>query len=372
MSQRSNARRGFTLVELLVVIAIIGVLIALLLPAVQAAREAARRSQCLNNLKQIGLGIQNYEDTRKEMCPAYLSAENGSAVSGNGGNFAAWPVLLMPFMEQTNVYELTNIRVAMTTDNPGAPLVNGSHRTLRETSIPTYFCPSRRSPPQLTTNPANNCTVGDYASVSITRGTRTSGAGPQPNPNNEKEWDGSMLPSRLFNTSANSLAVQGVTLGPADWRSMTTFASILDGLSNTAIVGEKAVHKDNLGNRNWHDGPYYYAGGDYNGTNPNVPGGNNGGNLASFTRAITGTGGTAFGLSPAIPRKPTGDSACTAPTTTTGNCANNPHNRFGSWHPGVTLFLLGDGSVRPVNNAASDQTLRRFGCRNDRLTFDLP
>jgi hypothetical protein len=166
--------------------------------------------------------------------------------------------------------------------------------------------------------------------------------------------------------------VAGVHLGPADFRSMTTFASILDGLSNTTIIGEKAVHKDRLGDRNWHDGPYYYAGGAFGSSNPNRP--NAGGNLHAFTRAITGTGGSSFGMSPAIPRKPTGDSRCTSATSTStsNGCDQSPHNRFGSWHPGTTLFLLGDGSVRPVNNATSDMTLRRFGCRNDRLTFTLP
>src|SRR5688572_27450729 len=104
MSQFSRSRRGFTLVELLVVIAIIGILIALLLPAVQAAREAARRTQCNNNLKQIGLGIQNFHDIRQEIVPAWLSTDagvNGNAAGSDGR--AAWTLLILPFMEQGNV-----------------------------------------------------------------------------------------------------------------------------------------------------------------------------------------------------------------------------------------------------------------------------
>src|SRR5687768_10868570 len=118
MSHRLRSRRGFTLVELLVVIAIIGILIALLLPAVQAAREAARRTQCNNNLKQIGLGIQNFHDIRQETVPAWLTTDTGTGGNGtgNGGGSvgrAAWTVLVLPFMEQVNVYDLMELSVRL-------------------------------------------------------------------------------------------------------------------------------------------------------------------------------------------------------------------------------------------------------------------
>lgn len=93
MSRRPG--RGFTLVELLVVIAIIGILVALLLPAVQAAREAARRTQCVNNLKQIGLAMHNYQDTHKRLPP-------GSAA----GWGHTWHAYALPYMEQTPLYEI--------------------------------------------------------------------------------------------------------------------------------------------------------------------------------------------------------------------------------------------------------------------------
>ena len=90
----SASRRGFTLVELLVVIAIIGVLVALLLPAVQSAREAARRGQCTNNLRQIGLAVHNYEDTWKAMPPGSYH-----------GVFGTWLLHILPFMEQTSLHQ---------------------------------------------------------------------------------------------------------------------------------------------------------------------------------------------------------------------------------------------------------------------------
>src|SRR5437667_3568664 len=97
MTSYSSRCRGFTLVELLVVIAIIGVLVSLLLPAVQAAREAARRAQCSNNLKQLSLALHNYENTHNTLPPA-----------GIDSNQMSWTVLLLPFFEQQALYDQFN------------------------------------------------------------------------------------------------------------------------------------------------------------------------------------------------------------------------------------------------------------------------
>ena len=106
MSLSGTSRRGFTLIELLVVIAILSVLIALLLPAVQAARESARRLQCSNNLKQIGLGLHNYESADGVFPPSLVTSGTGNVVTWSGGWSAQARVL--PFMEQGAMFNAIN------------------------------------------------------------------------------------------------------------------------------------------------------------------------------------------------------------------------------------------------------------------------
>ena len=156
-----HVRRGFTLVELLVVIAIIGILIALLLPAVQAARESARRSQCVNNLKQIGLAAQNYHDTLRTFPPAglnYGAIEGVPVVAYNNIMNTSGFVLMLPFMEQQPLYDKFNKNVAAcsstyTGGSPGTPgpyPIAGSpltpttsgNDTVVSTQLPVFLCPS--------------------------------------------------------------------------------------------------------------------------------------------------------------------------------------------------------------------------------------
>ncbi|MCA9195427.1 MAG: DUF1559 domain-containing protein [Planctomycetales bacterium] len=136
-------RYGFTLVELLVVIAIIGILVGLLLPAVQAAREAARRMQCSNNLKQLGLAALNYESAYKKMPPNHIWArQNGNNVANNANVEAwGWNVLLMPFMEQTNLYN--QLRVSqMSLADLLAGITVAERKAMLEQDIATFRCPS--------------------------------------------------------------------------------------------------------------------------------------------------------------------------------------------------------------------------------------
>ena len=138
-------RSAFTLVELLVVIAIIGILIGMLLPAVQMVREAARRVECTNNLKQLGIAIQSYHDTRRQIPPARAADE-----------FLTWPVFLFPFIEQNNLYDALDLRQKYASQNPD----------LLRQSVPILLCRSRRAGGEVSLREVNGepvGAVGDYA-----------------------------------------------------------------------------------------------------------------------------------------------------------------------------------------------------------------
>jgi prepilin-type N-terminal cleavage/methylation domain-containing protein len=154
-------RCAFTLVELLVVIAIIGILVALLLPAVQAAREAARRTQCTNNLKQIGLAILNYENPHKELPP-------GGLTPASGGYGHSWWVRILPYVEQNAVYEQFNQEIpnsgwlGFTSSNPNRDL-------LRNLQFSFMYCPSSSLPKLVLTSPqhsSSNIMSPTYTGVS--------------------------------------------------------------------------------------------------------------------------------------------------------------------------------------------------------------
>src|SRR4051812_28529516 len=144
----SPLRRGFTLVELLVVIAIIGVLVALLLPAVQAAREAARRMQCQNNLKQMGLGLHSFHDSYNRFPPCG---------ERNTTNRWGWQVAILPYIEQNNLYQQLGSPDINTTASMPFPAT-----TILQSKINTYRCPSDLNTQQTLNLNFDNYGISNY------------------------------------------------------------------------------------------------------------------------------------------------------------------------------------------------------------------
>src|SRR5437868_1432587 len=127
---RAN-RRGFTLIELLVVIAIIAILIGLLLPAVQKVREAAARTKCRNNLKQIGLAMLNYHDVKGLFPPGYMATNPGPGMADDHGPGWGWAALILPYVEQDALFKQINL---------ASDITDPANRAIRTTSLSIFVC----------------------------------------------------------------------------------------------------------------------------------------------------------------------------------------------------------------------------------------
>lgn len=371
MLKYRRLRRGFTLIELLVVIAIIGVLVALLLPAVQQAREAARRSECKNNLKQLALALHNYHDAFS-MFPPSVVYNGGAEVGGNavGGNTCApvgannssplysgapWTVLVLPYVEQTALYNQFNSaqpfmgRVDQQT-NGGAVSTNfplqgidpgGGADVIPTTNSPSFFrCPSN---PRTNSDKYINC----YNACS-------GGGGPAWNPALDltvpQSTSNPMLP--CYNGTPTKVVQAGVSdtasynlrpiwnKGPLSMNSRTDVGKVVDGTTNQILLGETL-----------------YVG-----------------ILQNFPRAVW-VWSSATRTSTSLPvifnssavlcgmNKPLVDFTWAQTVAREGNA--NGHSMmqlgFSSWHAGGGHVALCDGSVRFISENADLLTQQKLG-----------
>jgi len=356
MNRRMGKRLGFTLVELLVVIAIIGVLVALLLPAVQAAREAAARSSCSNNLKQMGLALHNFHD-RYGRFPAALihPGWHGSAIptaqrykgpevdySSQGVYYIynhSGFVALLPDLEQAPLHAQYNYQyVGSSRNGNGSTATIGPdptpnpNRIVGTTYLKVFTCPSDKSPPQQILS-ADVRTAAAYERENTRR-------------------------SNYFFNIVNNIdqtafyeAQSALNKGPFGINGAASMTTIRDGTSNTIAIGEsKQIH----GSTSY--GPYW---------------GN--GLHTAVTGRILGTphGATAGCWKPNY-RYYT-DAVCQSPVTTV--LATMPLQYawgFGSWHPVTTQFVMCDGSVRGISNTVNLDTWYAMGTPEGGENFTNP
>jgi prepilin-type N-terminal cleavage/methylation domain-containing protein len=318
------SRSAFTLVELLVVIAIIGVLVALLLPAVQAAREAANRMSCSNNLKQIGIGVHNYHDTNRSLPEA--GSRPSTPTSLAPPNFS-WRVAILPFMEENALYDQANLSLPW-----NSAVVNASgvaNSTLGVIDPGLYLCPSSGRTNSISASPGETGVINGATKTAFAAHyygiLGPVGVNPMTNP-------ASNYPINPNPSGHGGFATSGVICRAID--AENNIASILDGTSNTFLVGESSfgTSKTNVKNTS----------------------------QRAWTRGCA-------------------DNACassknlrSAINVEVYTSANFNMVSMGSEHPGVALFLMGDGSVRSVSETVDMVTYLAAGSRDQGESYQLP
>ncbi len=304
-------KRGFTLVELLVVIAIIGVLIALLLPAVQQAREAARRMQCSNNLKQLGIALHNYHDTFLKFPPAAIK-EMQQDTSGQSQQAMVWSGFVLPQIEQGALYDqITGMGFGIVWDD------DANNEDVLRVRLDAFECPSSPDTGQVfddgnvTDRPRGSYGVVVSGTVGYTISSNST------NGESKHHMDDGGVGHSRHN-------------GPFYYQNVSTnFRDITDGTSNTLFVGER--YSDKISNR-----AHIYVG-TANGQDSHCKwGGSTGIQLNTLDSGSAGMAG------------------------------------FHSAHPGGALFLLGDGATRFVSENIDRLTYASMGTRNGGEVAQLP
>ena len=370
LPRRPGLRPGFTLIELLVVIAIIAVLIALLLPAVQSAREAARRTQCVNNLKQIGLGFANFESSNThlpqgphdghiravtvggnpdpngynydEVAPAYGATTCCSAAHPDGWNHF---FKILPYLEQQPTYNLANFSAPpIHKDRPGT--LNGENDVARVV-IAAFYCPTRRAPGPYPIGQSLNSKIdyagcagfmtGQYLDCDFGNTSATRLIPPAPNGASPNSDERSTI--NLSQTSGRKGAIVWSGRG-----AKRTWADFTDGTSNSILCAEKSL--------------------------PPSRHGNDGGDNERWNNSGWDEDNIRYHFVPVPDQKaPALDGFCLTPSNP--NMPKVPNKGtlwrrdFGSSHPGGINAVLGDGSVKFLKFTIDPGAMRKLAVIDD-------
>ncbi|MBW3599038.1 MAG: DUF1559 domain-containing protein [Planctomycetes bacterium] len=352
MSRDKRQTRGFTLVELLVVIAIIGILVALLLPAVQAAREAARRMSCSNNLKQIGLALHNYHDTYKTFPYGEGASPNNGARPWTGPN---WRIHILPYIEQGPLYETLSFSHTFDACRPGFSntAAGGPNIVLKDFIAEVYRCPSSSlnvNGPNVTPSPTNNnprrsnAQLIDYVGVqgAAPIGNRTTGIFPTHGQCTRQTGYGGIY-------CQNGILVPNTTI---------PIAKVTDGTANTMIVAEQSgpiVDRNNTRRRDIRSN--YYGG--WSGSTWDTA--RSGPPRWGFGGSPWGSGTTAVRYQINLNAAPVG-----------ANSTWDANTILTSEHPGGIQAAYADGSVSFVAETIDMLMLSRLASKEDGQPVERP
>ena len=328
-THRGSGRRGFTLIELLVVIAIIAILIALLLPAVQQAREAARRTQCTNNMKQIGLALHNYHDAFNTFPFGTRGGRTWTQVGIKDGT--NWRVALLPYLDQGPVYQNLDFSGSFGAGTSDAVAYMGGNEVLKGLVVQVYLCPSstlEMFPQSYVNNTGGNGTFNNQGRGLGIQYVGIQGAAPQ------FTWSQSGYRDCGHGWSCDQgMMTVNETKGIRD---------AIDGASNTIVIAEQS------GLTQGHNRTSNYYGG-WSGARQL------GMTISSTTCSDFWQTGTTCIRHP--------------PNSNIGDAGNgHPYRNntvINSFHTGGVFVLLGDGSVRFLSENVDFQTLKKLAIRND-------